>query len=35
MGVPLRAVSARDDGREAVAASGFEWSAALGPEVVF
>jgi hypothetical protein len=35
VGVPLRAVSAQDDGHTAVAASGLEWSAALGPEVVF
>jgi hypothetical protein len=35
LGGVTRAVTARDDGREVVSASGLEWYAALGPEVAF
>jgi hypothetical protein len=35
LGVPLRAVSARDDGKDAVGTSGVEWYAGLGPQVAF
>lgn len=35
VGLPVRAVTADDSGRSAAGASGVEWSAALGPAVVF
>jgi hypothetical protein len=35
LGGVTRAVTARDDGRDAVSGSGLEWYAALGPEVAF